>query len=364
MQGGMSRYGRGNGAASVLDQYLDDTDRIDCQPLSREEESALATRIRQGDLQARNALVQANLHFVVYVAKHYRGLGLSLAELISAGNLGLITAAERFDGGKGFKFISYAVFWIRQSIQRSLARQTRLVHLPAFKQLLLRNAWRMARHLGQEGEEEPEMEALAEALDTPIQDLRDLRDGIPRVCSLDQAFGEEDSLLNKLPDSSRPAPDADALRTSGRERLARILADLNEREPYSPPAPPSVAHIAMGALTYLVFTSFWNEYTGRWIARNINNPEPVHLWHLSFGGIGVVLMALLTYIKGRSVGFPIHPIGMTLGLTWPISEIWFSVFIAWIFKALILKYGGARLYLKLRPFFLGMVLGAFSSAGF
>jgi hypothetical protein len=104
-------------------------------------------------------------------------------------------------------------------------------------------------------------------------------------------------------------------------------------------------------------------YTGNWIARNINNPEPVQTWHLAFGGIGVGLMAVLTYVKGRFVGFPIHPIGMTLGLGWPISNIWFSVFIAWLFKAVILKYGGARLYKHLRPFFLGLVLGAFGSAG-
>ena len=104
-------------------------------------------------------------------------------------------------------------------------------------------------------------------------------------------------------------------------------------------------------------------YTGDWIALNMNNPEPVHVWHLGFGALGMVLMAVLTYVKGRFVGFPIHPIGMTLGLTWPISNIWFSVFIAWLIKMVILKYGGARLYLRLRPFFLGLVLGAFGSAG-
>ena len=97
---------------------------------------------------------------------------------------------------------------------------------------------------------------------------------------------------------------------------------------------------------------------------DINNPEPIHLWHLGFVGIGAVLMGIMTYIKSRFVGFPIHPIGMTLGLTNPIYNIWFSVFIAWLFKAVILKYGGAKLYLRIRPFFLGMVLGAFGSAGF
>jgi hypothetical protein len=104
-------------------------------------------------------------------------------------------------------------------------------------------------------------------------------------------------------------------------------------------------------------------YTGNWIAHNITNPEPIHPWHLGFGGLGIVLMAVLSWVKNRFIGFPIHPIGLTLGLTWPISNIWFSVFLAWLIKVFILKYGGARLYLKIRPFFLGMVLGAFSSTG-
>jgi len=104
-------------------------------------------------------------------------------------------------------------------------------------------------------------------------------------------------------------------------------------------------------------------FAGNWITRNINNPEPIHLWHLGFTGIGAALMAIMTYVKSRFVGFPIHPIGMTLGLTHPIYHVWFSVFVAWLIKAVILKYGGAKLYLRIRPFFLGMVLGAFGSAG-
>ncbi len=105
-------------------------------------------------------------------------------------------------------------------------------------------------------------------------------------------------------------------------------------------------------------------YTGNWISRNIKNPEPVQFWHLGFTGIGALLMGILTFIKARFVGFPIHPIGLTLGLTHPVFHVWFSVFIAWLCKALILKYGGAFLYTRLRPLFLGSVLGAFGSAGF
>ena len=105
-------------------------------------------------------------------------------------------------------------------------------------------------------------------------------------------------------------------------------------------------------------------FAGTWLTRNINNPEPVHFWHLGFTGAGALLMGFLTFIKSRFVGFPIHPIGMTLGLTHPVFHVWFSVFLAWLCKAMILKYGGALLYIRLRPFFLGSVLGAFASAGF
>jgi len=104
-------------------------------------------------------------------------------------------------------------------------------------------------------------------------------------------------------------------------------------------------------------------FAGDWITQNLNNPSPPQWWHLSYGGIGAGLMGLLTWIKGRYVGFPLHPIGLTLGLTHPIYYVWFSVAVAWLIKALILKYGGARLYLRLRPFFLGLTLGAFGSAG-
>ncbi len=106
------------------------------------------------------------------------------------------------------------------------------------------------------------------------------------------------------------------------------------------------------------------EFSGNWVTRNINNAQPVGIAHLAFTAAGALVMALLTYVKARYVGFPIHPIGMTLGLTHPVNHVWFSVFLAWLFKYLILKYGGAGLYTRLRPLFLGLVLGAFGSAGF
>ena len=105
-------------------------------------------------------------------------------------------------------------------------------------------------------------------------------------------------------------------------------------------------------------------FVGNWITGNINTPQSVHVWHLGFTGFGAVLMGFMTYIKNRFLAFPLHPIGMTLGLTAPVHRVWFSVFIAWLLKAFILKYGGAKLYRNLRPFFLGLTLGAFTSAGF
>lgn len=104
-------------------------------------------------------------------------------------------------------------------------------------------------------------------------------------------------------------------------------------------------------------------FAGDWIVRHVNNPEPVQLWHLIFTGLGAVLMALMTWLKNHYIGFPLHPIGMTLGLTHPIYHVWFSVFLAWLIKGVVLKYGGARSYALIRPFFLGMTLGAFASAG-
>ncbi|MDE2807543.1 MAG: hypothetical protein OXN90_03920, partial [Gemmatimonadota bacterium] len=128
------------------------------------------------------------------------------------------------------------------------------------------------------------------------------------------------------------------------------------------------------AVIYLAYTygginlSSWQfgymtTYTGNWITNNINNMQPTHVWHLSFAGLGALLMGLLTFVKNRFVGFPIHPIGLAIGLPHPVQLIWPSVFMAWLLKALILKYGGPRLYTRLRPFFLGLVLGAFGSAG-
>ena len=147
------------------------SDITDSRPLSREKEVELSERINSGDMEARNELVQANLRFVIQVAKNYQNRGLSLPDLISAGNLGLLTAAERFDGTRGFKFISYAVWWIRQSILQAVADQARTVRLPLNKLSQLREISEAARRLGQGREVEPNVEDIAEELDLPAQDV-------------------------------------------------------------------------------------------------------------------------------------------------------------------------------------------------
>jgi len=159
---------------SVVQSYFEDITATESQPLSREREAELAVRIQEGDVQARNERVQANLRFVVDVAKYYQHRGLPLADLISAGNLGLLTAAERFDATRGLKFISYAVWWIRQSILHTLMQQTRLVRLPMNKVSLLQDVTRVSAQLQKEGEGDPEVEEIATALDLPVREIMDV----------------------------------------------------------------------------------------------------------------------------------------------------------------------------------------------
>ncbi len=215
---------------STLRLYFDDI--AASKPLSREREVELAARIQQGDLQARDELVQANLRFVIDVAKNYQNRGLSLSDRISAGNLGLLTAAERFDGTKGFKFISYAVWWIRQSIQQTIAEHVRTVRLPLNKLSLLKDISKVSRRLGQGRESEPGVEEIAAELKVSAAEVRDTLLSARTVRSLDEAVGEDDerSLLNTLADTRQAAPDTDVLRESAREQLENVLNSLDDRE--------------------------------------------------------------------------------------------------------------------------------------
>jgi len=215
---------------NTLRLYFDDI--ADSRPLSREREVELSARIQEGDMQARDELVQANLRFVIDVAKNYQNRGLSLSDLISAGNVGLLTAAERFDGTKGYKFISYAVWWIKQSILQTIAEHARTVRLPLNKLSLLKDISKASRRLGQGRESEPEIEEIAAELDVPAEEVLETMLSARSVRSLDESFEEDDerSLLNILADNTQATPDDNVLHTSARTQLEEVLESLDERE--------------------------------------------------------------------------------------------------------------------------------------
>ena len=216
---------------NTLRSYFDDI--ATSTPLSREREVELSARIQEGDMGARDELVQANLRFVIDVAKHYQNRGLSLADLIGAGNLGLMTAAERFDGTRGYKFISYAVWWIRQSIIQTLAEHVRTVRLPLNKVNLLKDISKASHRLGQGRDGgEPALEDIAAEMDVPTEVVTDAVLSARPVTSLDDTFENDDkrSLLSLLADTSQDAPDAGVMRDSARIQLEHVLESLEERE--------------------------------------------------------------------------------------------------------------------------------------
>lgn len=202
------------------------------KPLSGAEEVALARKIKAGDQTARNQLVEANLRFVVSVAKEYQNRGLPLADLISAGNMGLITAAERFDEEKGFKFISYAVWWIRQAILQTLAEQSRTVRLPLNKIGLLYKISKASRQLMQERADEPEPEDIAAELDVPVEEVKETILCGRSVRSLDATFREEEehSLLDVLPDDRQESPEIEVMKGCLRVQIECALDSLVGRE--------------------------------------------------------------------------------------------------------------------------------------
>jgi RNA polymerase primary sigma factor len=201
-------------------------------PLSRQREGTLSVRIQQGDLQARDELVEANLRFVVDIAKQYRNRGLPFGELVSAGNLGLITAAERFDGARGCKFISYAVWWIRQAIFQALAVQLYPVRLPLSQLRFLRHIGKTSLRLSQEHERAPDMEELAAALDVSVEQVVDTLLSTRAVGSLDQTSGKrvETNLLDTLANPGQESPDVQMQRAWARKQVADLLSSLDERE--------------------------------------------------------------------------------------------------------------------------------------
>lgn len=213
-----------------LDLYLRDI--ASSEPLSSAEEIALAKKIHKGCQRSRDKLVAANLRFVVSVAREYQSHGVPMADLISAGNMGLMTAAERFDGTRGFKFISYAVWWIRQAIHQCLAQDSRVVRLPINRIDLLHNISKVSRKLRQATEVEPEPETVAKELGVSVEMVQDTLLRARDVWSLDASFREEDdhSLFHVLPDETQKSPDAEVVQNSVREQVRDVLTSLDDRE--------------------------------------------------------------------------------------------------------------------------------------
>ena len=202
------------------------------QPLSREREVELAARIQEGDTDARDELVKANLLFVVSVARPFQHCGLPLSDLIGAGNLGLMIAAERFDGTKGYKFISYAVWWIRQSILAALAEQPRVVRLPMSQIGLMQKMATVRKQLGSDPDREAE--EWAEELGVPVERVTEALVSEERIQSLDREFGGETEgrLADVVADPNQALPDAEALQASDQAHLERLLSVLDDREQY------------------------------------------------------------------------------------------------------------------------------------
>jgi RNA polymerase primary sigma factor len=213
-----------------LDQYLKE---ISAYPLiDRKEEAQLAERIRRGDREALEKLVNSNLRFVVSIAKKYQNQGVALADLINEGNLGLIRAAEKFDETRGVKFISYAVWWIRQAILQALAEQSRIVRVPLNRAGELHRIGKRSSALVQELGREPTVGELAEGLDVDADELYKTMSIAMAHLSLDAPLvpGEDNKLLDYLPDEYRPGPEQEAFEKALRTNVEAALSTLKPRE--------------------------------------------------------------------------------------------------------------------------------------
>jgi len=219
-----------NRESQSLDKYLQEIGKVDL--LTADEEVVLAKRIREGDQLALEKLTKSNLRFVVSVAKQYQNQGLSLGDLINEGNLGLIKAAQRFDETRGFKFISYAVWWIRQSILQALAEQSRIVRLPLNRVGSLNKISKTFSELEQKFEREPSPEELAEVLEVSASEIVDTMKISGRHVSMDAPFvqGEENSLLDVLENDGDEKPDDGLMTDSLRKEVQRALSTLTSRE--------------------------------------------------------------------------------------------------------------------------------------
>ena len=219
-----------NRESASLEKYLQEIGHQDL--LTADEEVELAQQIKKGDRKALERLTKANLRFVVSVAKQYQNKGLSLPDLINEGNLGLIKAAERYDETRGFKFISYAVWWIRQSILQAIAEQSRIVRLPLNQ---VGSVNRIARELNkfeQENERKPSVEEMTDRIDLPEEKIAEAMKINTHHVSMDAPFadGEDNSLLDFLPNTDSPSTDNILDQESLRTEIGRVLDVLNDRE--------------------------------------------------------------------------------------------------------------------------------------
>ena len=219
-----------NRESQSLDKYLQEIGKVDL--LTAEQEIELAIKIKKGDQSALELLTKANLRFVVSVAKQYQNQGLSLGDLINEGNLGLIKAAKRFDETRGFKFISYAVWWIRQSILQALAEQSRIVRLPLNKVGALNKIGKAYSNLEQEFEREPSASEIANELKMDVGEISDNLKISGRHISVDAPFvhGENNSLLDVIENEHQPEPDDSLMNESLKSEIERALSSLSERE--------------------------------------------------------------------------------------------------------------------------------------
>lgn len=219
-----------NRESEALDKYLQEIGKEEM--ISVEEEVELAQRIRKGDRKALERLTKANLRFVVSVAKQYQNQGLSLPDLINEGNVGLIKAAEKFDETRGFKFISYAVWWIRQSILQAIAEQSRIVRLPLNQVGSVNKINKVLSKFEQEHERRPSVEEISESLDLPEDKIDEAINASNRHVSVDAPFvdGEDNSLLDVLVNDDAPMADRALLVESLKSEINKALKVLNERE--------------------------------------------------------------------------------------------------------------------------------------
>jgi len=219
-----------NRETTSIDKYLHEISRVDL--ITAEEEVILAQRIKHGDHAALIKLTKANLRFVVSVSKQYQNQGLSLPDLINEGNLGLIKAAQRFDETRGFKFISYAVWWIRQSILQALAEQSRIVRLPLNKIGVLNRVTKVMILLEQELGRTPEPEEIAEKMDLRVSDVKDILKNAGKHVSMDAPLiqDEENTMLDVMRHEDGPTPEKGLLYESLRKEIERVISTLTSRE--------------------------------------------------------------------------------------------------------------------------------------